>query len=446
MQWSPAEAFCRPIPAFLPDKGFISTTIGSQFLSGLRTSAAMSCASRDSSNAFLPDGPEISGASEGPLQGLTFAAKDLYDVEGYVTGFGNPTWKETHEPAAATAPTIQALLSAGASLVGKTHMDELAYSLNGENFHYGTPVNPACPDRIPGGSSSGSVVAVGNGSVDIALGSDTGGSVRVPASYCGVVGLRPTHGRVSLEGACTLAASYDTGGFFARNAEVLRRAGDVLLDPATRSDVQLKRWLVAKDAFDLADGAASKAIFEAFQRDLPGVKALLGEPQEVTVAEVEGPGPLAEWNEIFRVSQGAEVWEALGEWVQRAQPQLGPGTKERFEMASQLTPEEVAQANKLRASITQHLEQLLGSDGVLAVPSAPGPAPLLNTPQQDLNAFRKRLISLTCIAGLSGLPQVSVPVAKVDGCPIGLGLIGPRGSDEALLRLTEQLEPLLCSE
>ncbi|CAL8470644.1 g10186 [Coccomyxa elongata] len=405
----------------------------------------MSSNSRDSSNAFLPGGPEIPGTAGGPLQGLTFAAKDLYDVQGYVTGFGNPTWKETHQPATATAPAVQALLTAGASLVGKTHMDELAYSLNGENFHYGTPVNPACPDRIPGGSSSGSVVAVANGSVDIALGSDTGGSVRVPASYCGVLGIRPTHGRVSLEGACTLAASYDTGGYFAKNAELLRKAGDVLLDPATRSSVQLRRWLVAKDAFELADGATSKAIYEAVQRDFQGVRDILGEPQEVTVAEVEEAGPLSTWYDIFRVSQGAEVWEALGEWVQQAQPHFGPGTKERFEMASRLRPEEVEHAKKLRARITEHVERLLGNDGVLAVPSAPGPAPLLNTPQQDLNAFRQRLISLTCIAGLSGLPQVSLPVAKVAGCPVGLGLIGPRGSDEALLRLTEQLEVLLCT-
>ncbi|EIE22650.1 amidase [Coccomyxa subellipsoidea C-169] len=401
--------------------------------------------SRDSSNAFLPDGPEITGAAEGPLQGLTFAAKDLYDVENYVTGFGNPTWKETHEPATATAPAVQALLSAGASLVGKTHMDELAYSLNGENFHYGTPVNPACPDRIPGGSSSGSVVAVANESVDIALGSDTGGSVRVPASYCGAWGIRPTHGRVSLEGACTLAASYDTGGFFARNAELLRRAGDVLLDPATRSDVQFKRWLVAKDAFDLADDATSEAIFRVGLIDLVFLDSY--HRFSLPVACTTKTASCSEGFElaccVFRVSQGAEVWEALGEWVQSAQPQLGPGTKERFEMASQLTTEEVARANELRARITQHLEQLLGEDGVLAVPSAPGPAPFLNTPQQDLDTFRKRLISLTCIAGLSGLPQVSLPVAKVEGCPVGLGLIGPRGSDEALLRLTEQLEPVL---
>src|SRR5688572_8418558 len=172
---------------------------------------------------------EMQGAGSGPLAGLTFAAKDIYDVAGAKTGFGCPDWLRTHEPAARTAPAVQRLLDAGAHLVGKTHTEEMAWSLTGENAHYGTPVNVNAPGRVPGGSSSGSAAAVAAGVVDFAIGSDTGGSVRLPASYCGILGMRPTHGRISLEGVCPLAPSFDTCGWFARDAGVFERVGRVLL-------------------------------------------------------------------------------------------------------------------------------------------------------------------------------------------------------------------------
>src|SRR3989442_12875541 len=140
----------------------------------------------------------MKGASRGPLVGLTFAVKASYDVAGQRTGFGSPDWLRTHDPAGCTAPVVQRLLDAGAHLVGKTHTDELTWSLTGENAHYGAPVNVNAPGRIPGGSSSGSAAAVAGGLVDFALGSDTGGSVRAPSSFCGIYGIRPTHWRVSL--------------------------------------------------------------------------------------------------------------------------------------------------------------------------------------------------------------------------------------------------------
>src|SRR5688500_36916 len=172
---------------------------------------------------------ELEGAADGPLAGLTFGAKDIYDVAGRKTGFGSPEWLATHDEASATAPAIQLLLDAGARMVGRTQTDELTYSLNGENAHYGTPSNVNAPGRIPGGSSSGSAAAVAAALVDFALGSDTGGSVRAPASFCGIYGMRPTHGRVSLEHACPLASSFDTAGWFARDPAVLARVGRVLL-------------------------------------------------------------------------------------------------------------------------------------------------------------------------------------------------------------------------
>src|SRR6266542_391068 len=142
---------------------------------------------QDPSGAFCQHvNVHLPGAALGPLAGLTFAAKDLLDIVGYVVCAGNPDWLRTHAPAEKTAPVVQALLEAGATLVGKTITDELAFSMSGENIHYGTPLNPAEPERIPGGSSSGSASATASRLVDFALGTDTSGSIRVPASYCGL--------------------------------------------------------------------------------------------------------------------------------------------------------------------------------------------------------------------------------------------------------------------
>ncbi|GLC35083.1 hypothetical protein PLESTM_000277700 [Pleodorina starrii] len=400
----------------------------------------------DPFNAYMDKELTVHGAPEGPLKGLTFAVKDLFDVAGHLTGFGNPVWLETHPPAARTAPAVQALLDAGATLRGKTHMDELAYSLNGENVHYGTPINPAAPGRIPGGSSSGSAVAVAAGDVPLALGSDTGGSVRVPAAYCGLLGIRPTWGRTDLAGARPLAPSFDTAGWFARDASVLRAAGSVLLDPASRGPTRLGRWLVARDAFALADPSTGRAIYDSLSANFPQVVEVLGNPTEVDVAAplaAEGLGKFVDWMGVFRVCQGFEVWREHGSWVTSHNPEFGPGIRERFAMAAAITTDQLEAASAQRSRIRSHMVEVLGQDGLLAVPTAPGPAPLVDTPPADLDAWRTRLISLTSIAGLAGLPQVNLPIAQLDGLPVGLGLIGPPGSDEALLEITERLMAVL---
>ena len=212
-------------------------------------------------------------------------------------------------------------------MLGKTQTDELTFSLNGENAHYGTPVNVNAPGRIPGGSSSGSAAAVAGGLVDFALGSDTGGSVRAPASFCGVYGLRPTHGRISLEGACPLASSFDTAGWFARDADVMERVGSVLLqEPPDRT--LPKHLLIAEDAFALAGPEATAAL----ERGLERVVAL-GRSKRITVS----PEGLREWLEVFRTLQGFEIWAQHGAWVEEAKPDLGPGIRQRVQWASTIT-------------------------------------------------------------------------------------------------------------
>ena len=371
----------------------------------------------------------VKGASAGPLAGLSFGAKDIYDIAGHRTGFGSPDWFATHPAATRTAAAVQRLLDAGADMVGKTHTDELTYSLNGENAHYGTPVNVNAPGRIPGGSSSGSAAAVAAGLCDFTLGSDTGGSVRAPASYCGIYGIRPTHGRVSLEGACPLATSFDTAGWFARDPETLERVGRVLLGNE-RAGAPGK-LLVAEDAFQLAGGSISRALQPALDR----VSAQLGAPQRVTVS-TEG---LPQWFQVFRVLQGAEVWAQHGSWITRVKPQLGPGIKERVEWAATLTARDVGPAKSRREEIARRMAQLLSGNAILVLPTLPGIAPLLNTPAAELEDYRGRAMSLLCIAGLARLPQVNLPVARLDGCPLGLSLIAARGGDMMLLALARAL-------
>jgi amidase len=373
---------------------------------------------------------EITGASHGPLVGLTFAVKDIYDVVGHRTGFGSPDWLRTHGPAARTAPVVQRLLDAGAHLVGKTHTDELTWSLTGENAHYGTPVNVNAPGRIPGGSSSGSASVVAAAVVDFGVGSDTGGSVRLPASFCGILGMRPTHGRIPLDGVCPLAPSFDTCGWFARDAGVFERVGRTLLcDDAPAPPPA--RLLIAQDAMEVAGETVAQALRAALDK----VAALVGTPEPMAV----GDEPLTRWMDYFRFLQGAEAWTAHGAWITREKPALGRGVKERFAWAPTVAPEDIASANTRREEIARRMADMLGERTVLALPSAPGIALRRNSPSNVLDDLRARALPILCIAGLARLPQISLPLTQLDGCPLGLSLIAARGNDTLLLELAGKL-------
>jgi len=377
----------------------------------------------DPLNAFCRDTRvELDGAPNGPLSGLSFAVKDVYDIAGHRTGNGNPVWLETHAPAARTASSVTRLLAAGARMVGKTHTDELTYSLNGENVHYGTPINPNAPGRIPGGSSSGSAAAVAGRLVDFALGTDCGGSVRLPASYCGIYGIRTTHGLIPTDGVIDLAASFDTLGWFARDAEMMRRVGDVLLPV---SDFKPKRLLIAQDAFDFTGGEVATALAGGVAR----LKAAIADHREVRVYT----GDPAAWAGIFRILQGDEIRRQHGAWIDAHNPRFGPGIAERFAWTRTIDAGEVARMRPLREKVTRHMDELLGGDALLCLPTASGIAPKLATPTADLEVFRARAFALLCIAGLARLPQLSLPLGTMAGCPVGLSLIASREADLGLL-------------
>jgi len=390
----------------------------------------MADALADSVGAFVP-GPrvEIAGAPGGVLSALSFAVKDLYDVAGQPTTYGNPDWARTHPPAAATAPCVTALLQAGAHLRGKTKTVELAYGLTGENIWHGTPTNPAAPDRFPGGSSCGSAAAVAAGLVDFAMGSDTGGSVRIPASYCGIFGIRPSWGAVSLAGACGLAPSLDTAGWFAARAGILARVGEVLLPQD--SGGPLGPLVKVDEAWMNAIPATAAALAEP----LMGAERLLGRALRAEVV----PEGLATLYEHFRCIQAEEAWAALGSWVEAVRPQFGPGVGERFAAAKQMDPAKAAAGRAFRRQFQLRMQALLAGGAVLVYPTSPVPAPKLGIPLSEQNAVRERTIGVTAIAGLAGLCEVTLPVAKAEGAPVGLSLVAASGRDRALLALAVAL-------
>src|SRR5262245_50516915 len=369
--------------------------------------------------AFLP-GPRarLAPLGSGPLDGLSFVAKDLLDVAGCVTGGGNPDWARRQKPAATSAPAVDRLLRAGATLVGKTITDELAFSLEGENEHHGTPVNPRAPDRLPGGSSSGSAVAVAAGLADLGLGTDTGGSVRVPASFCGVFGWRPSHGRVSLDGVVRFAPSYDTVGLVARDAAHLRLAAQCLLGTPGASALPC-RLLLAVDALALADSAGAVVLREAARA--------LGPAEEVQVFA----GHPADFLAAIVTLQGPEIRREHSAFLD-SDPLFGPTIQPRFDSVRMLDPAAGARWNAWRAETTVRLRQLLPSGTFLVLPTTPSIAPLRFLRDEAAGRFYDAALTLGSIAGHAGLPAVTLPLATLHGCPLGLSIVAGCGEDEAL--------------
>ena len=382
----------------------------------------------DAVNAFLDYGEvEVPSAAEGPLKDLTFAVKDIFDVAGYPTGGGSPIMAAESPIRRKNAPIVQKMLDAGALFVGKTQTDELTFSMNGQNKHYPEPINPRAEGRITGGSSSGSAAAVAARLCDFSIGSDTGGSVRTPASYCGLWGIRPTHGRVDNSRAMPLAPSFDTVGYFADDPEIFGRVAPVFLGE-DEGTFALTRLMRAEDAFvQLVSDSEASALEEAEGKAVD----LLGDATTATVA----PEGLDHWYWTFRRLQAVEAWKAHGKWIEEHDPDMTPGVRERFEFGKTLDAAERREAQKNRRAQRARVRKLLGDDGVLMLPTVPAIAPKRDLAGEELQAYRERALSILCIAGLAGLPQISMPLADLDGCPLGLSLIGPSGSDRALVTL-----------
>jgi amidase len=382
----------------------------------------------DPVNAFIDYGDvEVPSAPSGPLAGLTFAVKDIYDIAGYPTGDGNPIRRAESPIHTATAPIVAAMLNAGARFVGKTQTDEMTFSMNGQNKHFPQPINVRAEGRITGGSSSGSAAAVAAKLCDFSIGSDTGGSVRAPASYCGLWGIRPTHGRVDNSRALPLAASFDTAGYFADDPKIFARVAPVFLSEDKQA-FKLTRVAHADDAFERLLSEREAAALRPVEAK---AEAKLGPATRVAVA----PDGLQPWYWTFRHLQAFEAWRAHGEWIKSRNPDMSPGTRERFEYGATIDVDARRQGEENRKAQRARVESIVGNDGVLMLPTVPGVAPRSDLSGDALQAYRERALSILCISGLSGLPQVTMPLATLDGMPLGLSLIGPRGSDRSLIAL-----------
>ncbi|PLZ03854.1 amidase [Burkholderia sp. WAC0059] len=386
----------------------------------------------DSYRAFVPyPAAAVPGAAAGPLAGLRFGVKDIFDVAGYPTGCGNPHKLALSGIRTAHAKTVGTLLDAGAVFAGKTYTDELAFSMNGKNAHFGAPRNGRAPDRITGGSSSGSAAAVSNSLCDFALGTDTGGSVRAPASHCGLIGLRPTHARVSLAGCMDLSPGFDTCGWFARDLPTFAKVGEVLLGADTVTLPEQPEFVVPDDL--LAGLAAPvRAAFDGFVAKRADV---FGKP---AAAHVAAPSLDAlYW--AFRYVQGYEAWQSHGADIERYGFQLGPGVSDRFRWSSAITRAQYDEHQGVRQQFRAALLALLGNRRVIVMPTMPDVAPRLADSEASLEDYRNQAIRMLCPAGLAGCPQLSLPLLGIDGVPLGLSLVGPPGSDRALIALAARL-------
>jgi amidase len=379
----------------------------------------------------------------GVLDGLRFAVKDLVDVAGRTTGGGNPTWRATHPPASVSAVCVDQLLAAGAQCEGKTITDEIAFSLVGINHFYGAPLNPAAPDRVTGGSSSGSASAVACGIVDFAIGTDTGGSVRVPSSNCGLWGWRPTHGLVSVAGVMPLAPTFDTVGILARSADVMARAARVLMGAEAKPQA-----LGVPDSIRMITNmfeTADADVRDAVQGALHDVERVLGmNSGRVMLQELCGDESAADWNswrDIYRRLVGAEVLSCHGGWLEAERPEFGPIIQAGFDHAKSIDRSRLGEVIGRRERYCTSLWRALGRRDLLCIPTAPKVAPLKDPASLDRGSDYYHLtVAYNALAGVGRLPQVTMPLATASGAPIGLSLIAAPCEDAFLLDVARAVE------
>lgn len=373
--------------------------------------------------------PLVAGAAEGPLVAETVAVKDLFDVAGFGVGAGVPAYLAESPRSVANASAVTALLAAGAAVQGIAQTDEFAYSTAGKNSHYGTPPNAAVAGAIPGGSSSGPATAVASGQVSIALGTDTGGSIRVPASYQGLWGLRTTHDAVARDGLLGLSPSFDTVGWMTRDATTLRAAASASLAGAGRESIGAG-FAIAPALVALA----SQGVQDAFAATLARLSeaGLTDDLVEVTLPDVN------DLLEIFRTVQSAEAWATHGHWITTHEGALGAEIAARFAFGATIDPETESFAHQALALARERIDSIVG-ERVLLLPSASSVAPSTTAGAETIEQVRQSTLRLSCVAGIAGRPALSVPLLTVHGAPVGVCLVGPPDTDVALIALGESL-------
>ena len=331
------------------------------------------------------------------------------------------------------APAVQALLDAGAHLTFNACADELACSLDGINVHYGTPVNPQAPDRIPGGSSSGSASLVASGEVDFALGTDTAGSVRVPASYCGIFGFRPSHAAISDEGVLPLGPSFDTVGVLSRSAKVLDLVADTLLEKNGETgskEPSRPTTLILPSQFESVLDPLVAPYMMAF------VESLRSRFDNVRYIDLYKLG--REVYDVFTIVRAREAWLCHGEWLEKVKPNLALSIKQRIYGCREVTDAAFARASAARTELLAHSDDIVDANSFVCLPTTWAPPPLLTASEGELQDNRNRNICITTLASCYGFPQISIPI-PAGRMKLGISLMGAKGTDRALLSMVREL-------
>jgi len=355
--------------------------------------------------------------------GLRVAIKDLIDVAGLPTTAGSRAIAGQAVPAVADAPCLAGLRAAmargEASLAGKTNLHELAYGISGINAAFGTPVNPLDPLRVPGGSSSGSAVAVASGEADVSYGSDTGGSIRIPAACCGIAGLKTTWGRIPLTGVWPLAPSMDTLGPMARDVAGLI-AGMQLLEPGFSVAAPAPRVVgrVVIGADPAIDQAVDAALAATGWEVIPLVLDGLGEATTAAMTVLD-----------------AEAWASDGVHAETAPDKIGRDVLARLRAGSTITPAELSSAREQAARWRATLSSLWDRVDLLALPTLLGFPPTLDQSREMV-----RIRGLTSPVNLAGVPALALPVPAGGPLPASIQLVGPPGGEESLLAAGAVLE------
>ncbi|MGD9682804.1 MAG: amidase family protein [Candidatus Obscuribacterales bacterium] len=374
---------------------------------------------------------DLKGEKDGPLTGTDFVVKDLFDVAGLRTGAGNPTWLATHAAASETAPAVTAVLDAGARLLGKTLTDEFACSLDGINEHFPVPLNSLYPDRIPGGSSSGSASCVAASIADFALGTDTVGSIRVPAAYCGLFGFRPSHSVVPLKGVQPLGPSFDTVSWLARRAELLERVGSVLL-PESSGHSRIEKIVFLESAFALVDEELSEKTRKTALACATGLEVEPGCEIDRNLLDI--------WASVFNLIRGREAWQIYGDWLRTNSSSVSPSILGRLSVGARVSQEESELARGIIAASSDLVDNLLRHERAVCLPTITRLPPRLDSSAALLAANRKDNIRLTVIASIFGLPQVTLPIKLDCGTIFSISFFAPRHQDRSLLALASRLE------
>ena len=381
-------------------------------------------------NYLMPHSPinPIIESYNGNLKNLKFVLKDMCDVKNIKTSCGNPDFYKACEPAKKHAEFLSNILSEGAILEGITICDEFFYSVIGENSHYGTPKNLNAPNCVPGGSSSGSAAALTTDLFDFSIGSDTGGSVRVPASFCGLLGIRPTHGRIKSNGVYPMAPSFDTIGWFSNNIKTFQKIGEVLLDKNENENITFNQFVIAEDLLELVD-TDIKNQFNSYYKELhPNIKHIrLSKFSKSEIAD------------NFRILQAGEIKEHVIPWIEKNKPKISLEINSRIEMASKISPLEIDAAKTFRQEIISEINNSLPEGDIAIFPTTPFSAPKCGQSDQDLGSDRKKIMEMTSIAGMTSRPQISIPKFKGKTGPVGISILGWQNSDEILLNKLSEI-------